>query len=371
MPLGKNLRLASFGSISLAILGTELRLTLTTTDAGGVRGFSQLEIMRNIMHSLNWERDSTGFEGSALPCQHFDLIGGSGTGGLLAIMFTRLRMSIEEASDEFFTITEEVYRQDALDSSERSKRLRQCIEDMLQRRQLPLDIKLMEETPGNDCAGYVDTISNEPNALKITHRFVVASLRNNLETRMCFRTYPIRAQPSSQITVVNAILATCATQPAFTAVSVGERYRKREYVGAGFGGNNPIQEVITEAHLLFGGESNVSSLLSIGTGHPGIIALSPGINGPGMDEAMRDMMNDCEQKAQDMEQRLGPAGIYSRFSVDQGMQNRHPDELADPGWITAQTEGYLTRHDTRDKLGIFVQNVNAERRSVTLDQLST
>ncbi|KIM20036.1 hypothetical protein M408DRAFT_51455, partial [Serendipita vermifera MAFF 305830] len=79
-------------------------------DAGGVRGLSQLEIMRTIMHRLGWDNNASGFEESARPCQHFDLIGGSGTGGLLAIMFARLGMSVEEASDEFFTITEEVYK---------------------------------------------------------------------------------------------------------------------------------------------------------------------------------------------------------------------------------------------------------------------
>ncbi|KIM19889.1 hypothetical protein M408DRAFT_54713, partial [Serendipita vermifera MAFF 305830] len=79
-------------------------------DAGGVRGFSQLEIMRNIMYRLNWDRNPNGFDQSVLPCEYFDLIGGSDTGGLIAIMFTRLRMSVEEASEEFFTITEEVYK---------------------------------------------------------------------------------------------------------------------------------------------------------------------------------------------------------------------------------------------------------------------
>ncbi|KIM21678.1 hypothetical protein M408DRAFT_301860 [Serendipita vermifera MAFF 305830] len=131
--------------------------------------------MRIIMHRLGWDNNPSGFEESARPCQHFDLIGGSGTGGsvfpacnslyihlmynrLLAIMFTRLRMSVEEASDEFFTITEEVYKQDGLESSERSKRLRQCVGDMLQRRGFPLDTKLMEETPRNGSAGYANLV---------------------------------------------------------------------------------------------------------------------------------------------------------------------------------------------------------------------
>ncbi|KIM19886.1 hypothetical protein M408DRAFT_172127 [Serendipita vermifera MAFF 305830] len=267
-------------------------------------------------------------------------------------MFTRLRMSVEEASDEFFTITEEVYKHDGLEPLERSKKLRQCVGDMLQRWGFSLDTKLMAETPRNGSAG-----------------FVVASLRNNLDTKVCFRTYAVRSQPSSPITIVEAILATCATQPAFAPVSFGESYRKREYVGVGFGANNPVQELITEAHLLFGGESSVSSLLSLGTGHPGIISLSSQADSADLYRVMRDMMSDCEQKAQDMEQRLGPVGIYSRFSVDQGMQSHHLDQVTDPGWITTQTESYLTRHDTFQKLDLLVRNARIEDGGVTLDQL--
>ncbi|KIM20244.1 hypothetical protein M408DRAFT_82349, partial [Serendipita vermifera MAFF 305830] len=339
-------------------------------DGGGVRGFSQLEIMRSIIYSLNWNKNSSGFEESEHPWQHFDLIGGSGTGGLIAIMLARLRMSVEEASEEFFTITEEVYKNDALDSPERSRRLRQCMEDLLQRRELPLDAKLLEEAPDDCCVGYDYVNYDGIRALNLSPRFVLASLRNSLETKVCFRTYSVRSQPSSPITILDAVLATCAVQPAFASVSFGERYRRREYVAAGFGANNPIQAVITEAHLLFGGDSHISSLISLGTGHPGIITLPAQTKGADLYTVMRDMMNDCEQKAQDMEQILGSTRIYSRFSVDQGMQNHHHNQATDPEWITTQTESYLTRHDTLEKLEIAVQNISVDEGRITLDQFS-
>ena len=197
--------------------------------------------------------------------------------------------------------------------------------------------------------------------------FVVASLRTNLENKICLRTYPVRSQASSPITIIDAILATCATQPEFGPVSFGERYKKREYVGAELGANNPIHEVIIEAYSLFGGSARVLSLLSIGTGNPGVVSL------PSSDEdlhtTMREMLNDCEQKAQDVERRIGRLGIYSRFSVEQGMQKRQPSQTADPGWITAQTETYLAHHETCEKLEIFVQNVGGKVGPISLDQL--
>ncbi|KIM29254.1 hypothetical protein M408DRAFT_328927, partial [Serendipita vermifera MAFF 305830] len=301
-------------------------LKLVSLDGGGIRGFSQLEILRNIMHRLTWDTKS---DTRTLPCEHFDLIGGSGTGGLIAILLTRLRMSIEDAFDEFCMVFEQVYEPDDLTPSERTNRLRSCMEYVLMRRGFPIDMKLLDETQSQGCAG-----------------FVVASLRSNVETNVCLRTYPIRSQPSSNITVIEAVLASCATQPTFTPVSIGERFRKREYVGAGFGANNPVREVIREAHSLFGGSSTVTSLLSLGTGHPGIISWPSDGNDIDVYKVMRDMMGDCEQRAQEMEERIGQVGIYSRFSVEQGMQSGHPGQAADPGWITTQTESYLSGRQT-------------------------
>ena len=62
-------------------------------------------------------------------------------------------MSVEEASKEFYTIVEEVYKQDSITPLERTNCLRQCIEDILKRRGLPLDLKLMDEAWEESCAG--------------------------------------------------------------------------------------------------------------------------------------------------------------------------------------------------------------------------
>ena len=58
-------------------------------DGGGVRGLSSLVILREIMEEI--QRKSA-VQDTPLPCQFFDLIGGTSTGGLIAIMLGRLRM---------------------------------------------------------------------------------------------------------------------------------------------------------------------------------------------------------------------------------------------------------------------------------------
>jgi Patatin-like phospholipase len=62
---------------------------ILSLDGGGVRGLSSLLILREIMEEIG--RQSK-VEETPLPCEYFDLIGGTGTGGLIAIMLGRLRM---------------------------------------------------------------------------------------------------------------------------------------------------------------------------------------------------------------------------------------------------------------------------------------
>jgi patatin-like phospholipase/acyl hydrolase len=49
-----------------------------STDAGGTRGVSQLKILAELMHRLNFEVEE---DEVLLPCDVFDMIGGSGSGG--------------------------------------------------------------------------------------------------------------------------------------------------------------------------------------------------------------------------------------------------------------------------------------------------
>ncbi|XWW94394.1 hypothetical protein V2A60_002337 [Cordyceps javanica] len=75
-------------------------LCLLSLDGGGVRGLSTLFILKGIMARLNHERKETGLP-SAKPCEVFDLIGGTSTGGLIAIMLGRLEMDIDECISTF------------------------------------------------------------------------------------------------------------------------------------------------------------------------------------------------------------------------------------------------------------------------------
>jgi len=55
-------------------------LCLLSLDGGGVRGLSSLYILKSIMDRLNHERKTADLP-TVKPCEVFDLIGGTSTGG--------------------------------------------------------------------------------------------------------------------------------------------------------------------------------------------------------------------------------------------------------------------------------------------------
>jgi hypothetical protein len=91
---------------------------LTPTDGGGIRGKSSLLILERIMEHI---RDSEGLHEVPRPCDYFDVIGGTNTGGygvlllltpnslltsprIIAIMLGRLGMTVDECIRAYETV---------------------------------------------------------------------------------------------------------------------------------------------------------------------------------------------------------------------------------------------------------------------------
>ncbi|PVF94750.1 hypothetical protein CPB86DRAFT_765176 [Serendipita vermifera] len=327
--------------------GNQSGLRLLSLDGGGVGSISQLEVMRNVMQRIQYDTHPDDPDKVILPCEYFDLIGGSDTGGLLAILFTKLHMSVDEATEAFWQICEKVYDGDNMTAVERSAKLRECIEDLLASKQLPTDLKLSQNgSVGDTCAC-----------------FVVATRKSNVSSKIKFRTYPVRNERNVDITVVDAVLATCASQPSFLPVPVGQRLRQQEYIGAEMGANNPCKEVIAETYGLFGGKRHVASLLSLGSAHPGPISLSHG------SDYLHQLMTSCEEIAQDIDMQMGHLGIYHRFSVNQAIQRDEPKDYTEMGHILSLTEVYLEDAETSRKVDNCIESMRLRQGLASLEQL--
>jgi patatin-like phospholipase/acyl hydrolase len=70
-------------------MSTERPLRILALDGGGVRGLSEILILKFLMSRLQFEAK---LPEVPEPWRYFDLICGTSTGGLLALMLGRLRM---------------------------------------------------------------------------------------------------------------------------------------------------------------------------------------------------------------------------------------------------------------------------------------
>ena len=75
---------------------------LLALDGGGVRGLSSLMILQQLMAAVDPDAPPK-------PCDYFDMIGGTSTGGLIAVMLGRLRMTVDECIAAYTSLSDRVF----------------------------------------------------------------------------------------------------------------------------------------------------------------------------------------------------------------------------------------------------------------------
>ncbi|PVH67903.1 hypothetical protein DL98DRAFT_442468 [Cadophora sp. DSE1049] len=218
-------------------------LCLLSLDGGGVRGLSTLYILKSIMDRLNNERKTASLP-PVKPCEVFDLIGGTSTGGLIAIMLGRLEMDVDECIKAYTKLAEAVFPQ--------------------KKSRLPFNLK------GKGA---------RRNCRQCTKRYVannnsfVCTVDQNTKSIVRLRSYALSDESNIPASICQAALATSAATTFFEPVRIGNR----KFADGGLGANNPVDEVEGEAANIWCSESGdlkplVKCFLSIGTGNPGIKA---------------------------------------------------------------------------------------------------
>ncbi|KAG4257587.1 pfs [Fusarium proliferatum] len=77
-------------------------IRLFALDGGGVRGLSSLMILQNLMSTIDPDAPPK-------PCDYFDMIAGTSSGGLIAIVLGRLRMTVDECIDAYTSLSNKVF----------------------------------------------------------------------------------------------------------------------------------------------------------------------------------------------------------------------------------------------------------------------
>ncbi|KAL8909968.1 MAG: hypothetical protein Q9171_004734 [Xanthocarpia ochracea] len=280
-------------------------LCLLSLDGGGVRGLSTLYILKSIFRQLNHERSLTHLP-PVKPCDVFDLIGGTSTGGkIFATRTSRISVAWRGKTEGRFD----------------SSTLRSAIEEVITKYGFSKR-EPMEDGNSSGCKVFVCATASETTST----------------TRLRNYTPPEEFNISS--TICEAALATSATTSFFQPVHIGAR----KFVDGALKANNPAAEVEDEASNIWYNptvefKSMVKCFVSIGTGHPG--------KRPIEDDAAKflaktlvDIATETESTADSFINRWRQqyeTKRYFRFNVHQGLQDVGLEEHEKQGTIEAAT----------------------------------
>ncbi|KAJ7099646.1 acyl transferase/acyl hydrolase/lysophospholipase [Mycena epipterygia] len=259
------------------------------------------------------------------PCDCFELIGGSGTGGIIALMLGRLRMSVKDAISAYGTLCPETKMGSAKKFKTRS------FEEALK--------KIFKQELMNNM---------KPNACKT---FVCAMNQHNMNARIphLFRSYNTPDEPASTCMIWEAARATSATPELLKPMEIGQAGMIQHYIDGGVGNNNPTSLVIEEARILFPSEPTVL-VCSIGSGHPDTIQI-PTRKSNTIAKVMKNIATDCEHTHENNAHKFHMIpNTYFRFNVQQGMQALEAKDWNKLPEVSAHTDAYLRTRDTKTKL---------------------
>ncbi|KAG7442912.1 FabD/lysophospholipase-like protein [Guyanagaster necrorhizus] len=318
---------------------SEPPVNLLSLDGGGIHGASGILVLHAIMKGI---KRRNGLDRIPKPCEYFHLIGGSGTGGVVAIMLGRLKMSTKQALRRYNQIASCVFRcsnqRHLKDGRFEASALEMEVKSIVKGRKEDYkeDELLIDPESGNDSMG---------------NTFSCALMGVSIKSPQRLRTYRVpNGGPVSDCTIWEAVRATTATPALFKPIDItGDGNYTHRFTGTSFGTHNPAKEVRDEAMMLYGGSRRVGVFVSIGMGKP----VSYGLRETeGMQKIFRSQLVkvlasiaiDCDKVADELaRQYTDIPGTYFRFNVRYGAGRVDLDEWDSMDEVLAHADNYI--HD--------------------------
>ncbi|KAH7021523.1 acyl transferase/acyl hydrolase/lysophospholipase [Microdochium trichocladiopsis] len=196
-------------------------IRLLALDGGGVRGLSSLMVLRSLMAAVDPDNPPK-------PCDYFDMIGGTSTGGLIAIMLGRLRMSVDHCIAAYISLSNDVFQK----KSHRVK-LNGKLQGRFDSATLERAIKQILKETGHDENVLLKDASS-------TCKVFVCATSKQTSDAVCLTSYrtPRSTDLLSTTKVWQACRATSAATTFFDPVAIG--FPPEEFVDGALGMNNPV-----------------------------------------------------------------------------------------------------------------------------------
>ncbi|PWN39418.1 FabD/lysophospholipase-like protein [Ceraceosorus guamensis] len=245
-------------------------LRVLSLDGGGVRGVSELRSLKQIMDRVS-AREGRKPDNPIHPHQWFDMIAGTSTGGLIAMMLGRLKLSIAQCEAAYDKISKQVfqYKKGWIKYNEGvafamgsymydADKLADAVREIAGEFGVEKDreMKLRDEQNTTD--------TEECKVVVLTCR---ANPTDDGKMGVHLRSYvshPNVPDLYKDFTLWQAARATSAAPVYFERLKVGDD----EFIDGGMGFNNPVLELFTEMNHVYGPARPIETVISLGTGVP-------------------------------------------------------------------------------------------------------
>ncbi|KAG5649995.1 hypothetical protein H0H81_001130 [Sphagnurus paluster] len=322
-------------------------------DNSGVFGLSQLE---EIMNGI---KSSATLPSVPRPCDYFDLIGGVGTGGIIALMLGRLQMPVEQAIKEYIGLSQRVFSQNKIGRTNHmfmfdASLLEDAIKDIIMSAGLPPDM-LMCEADGPRCYTFVRAISGL-----------------DMSTSRLLRSYNVEQNVGFNCTVVEASRATTAAPEFFEPLYMSDSGLPEKLLGISLAWNDPVELVLKESEKVFGLSQEVVCVVSLGAGHSG--AVQSGFYGLWKPDSsatlLQRIFSGFGSTAQRMQEQFRCVDqVYFRLGVEQSHQKTSVLDWQKLPEIKTHTLQYLSSSNSRKMLDTVATVLLNCPKSVSLANL--
>ncbi|KAF4946805.1 hypothetical protein FSARC_14115 [Fusarium sarcochroum] len=307
---GKPLRLLALGEFVFLEL-SYYTADCSELDGGGVRGLVTLLILRRLMYLINQANPPK-------PCDVFDLIAGTSTGGLIAIMLGRLEMGIEDAITAYRDLSKTVFTP-RVPIGRRTLNLfggstfdHKLLETAIQ-------IIVSKASIGQDTGPEASSLLQENPKCKI---FICAAMKNARIQRL--RNYRSCQEEHIKCEIWEAARATSAAPTFFDSIEFSNGATFRD--GA-LGQNNPIFELVNEVSQEFPNRE-IATIVSLGTGVSSSIDLGKGLIS--VAKACSKIATDTEGKAEEFLKTYSNANTCEWLLTNKGYESwLDKDQISD------------------------------------------
>ncbi|CAE6501504.1 unnamed protein product [Rhizoctonia solani] len=324
-------------------------LRILSLDGGGVRGLSSLIILQEFIERL---KTTQGVTKPIVPADFFNLIVGTSTGGIIALMLGRLRMSVDEVLDMYKTLSKQVFHPGRTATAIHScaTLLMDGVPSMYDESKIEKLMKqaIAERVKDQDAEAVLE---NLPFSSELCRTAVITARSADATRPILMRSYAAHdADPeNSQFKIWEAARATSAAPLFFRPMKAGAH--KASYIDGCVSGHcNPSLLAMQEVKHIWPGRK-IDLFMSVGTGSPTSVALRAPIN-----RFITDFIYLASNTVQAHEtawrefKRRYQVSPYVRLSVDDKISDIRLDDPSKLGDISGATLAYLTVARNSEKI---------------------